>query len=60
MNKLPLDLEPNFQDAELLKALFMATSLHEANNDPQFKEVVEQAIEDLVITWTQTTNPTEH
>jgi hypothetical protein len=60
MNKLPLDLEQNFQDAVILKALFMATSLYEGNDNPEFKKVVEQAIEDLVTTWTQVMNPTEH
>ena len=60
MSKLPLDLEPNFQDAELYKAFSMAIMLLEGADSKELRALAEQTIESLVITWTQAINPTEH
>lgn len=60
MNKLPLDLEPNFQDADMLKALAMAITLYEGADHPDLKQLAEQSLDALVIAWVTTTNPTEH
>ena len=59
MNKLPLDLEPNFQDAEMLKALSLAITLYEGADHPDLKELAERSLDALVIAWATTTNPTE-
>lgn len=59
MNKLPLDLEPNFQDAEFYKALAMAITLYEGADHPDLKQLAEQSLDALVIAWVTTTNPTE-
>ena len=60
MNRLPLDLEPNFQDAELYKAFSMAIMLLEGADSEELRELAEQTIESLVIAWAQAINPTEH
>ena len=60
MNRLPLDLEPNFQDAELYKAFSMAIMLLEGADSEELKELAGQTIESLVIAWAQAISPTEH
>jgi len=60
MNKLPLDIEQNFQDAELYKAFSMAIMLLEGADSEELKALAEQTIESLVIAWEQATSPTEH
>ena len=60
MNKLPLDIELNFQDAQLYQAFLMATKLLEQAESPHMKEVAEQSLEAILIAWHTTTNPTEH
>ena len=49
MNKLPLDIELNFQDAQLYQAFLMATKLLEEAESPHMKEVAEQSLEALLI-----------
>ena len=51
MNKLPLDTEPNFKDAEFIKTLSLAINLSQTANSPEMKRAAEQAIEALVIAW---------
>ena len=60
MNRLPLELEPNFQDAELYKAFSMAIMLLEGADSEELKELAEQTIESLVIAWAQAISPTEN
>ena len=60
MNKLPLDIEQNFQDAELYKAFSMAIMLLQGAENKELRALAEQTIESLVIAWTQATSPTEH
>ncbi len=60
MNRLPLELEPNFQDAELYKAFSMAIMLLEGADSEELKKLAEQTIESLVIAWAQAISPTEN
>ena len=60
MNKLPLDIELPFQDAQLYQAFLMATNLLEQAESPDMKEIAEQSLEAILIAWYTTINPTEH
>ena len=59
MNKLPLDLEQNFKDAELYKALSMAITLYEGAQDPELKKLAADALDALVVAYTAANQPTE-
>ena len=60
MNKLPLDIEENFQNAQLYQAFLMATKLLNEAEGPHMKEIAEQSLEAILIAWYTTINPTEH
>ena len=60
MNKLPLDIEENFQNAQLYQAFLMATKLLNEAEGPHMKEIAEQSLEAILIAWYTATNPTEH
>lgn len=60
MNKLPLDIEENFQDAQLYQAFLMATKLLEQAESSHMREIAEQSLEAILTAWYTTTNPTEH
>lgn len=60
MNKLPLDIEENFQDAQLYQAFLMATRLLEQAESSHMREIAEQSLEAILTAWHTTTNPTEH
>jgi len=60
MNKLPLDIEPPFQDAPLYQAFLMATKPLEQAENPHMREIAEQSLEAILTAWYSTTNPTEH
>lgn len=60
MNKLPLDIEQNFQDAPMLQAFLMAVQLLERADSPHLKEIAQQSLEAILTAWHSTTNPTEH
>lgn len=59
MNKLPFDLERNFQHAELYKVLNIALELME-NDDSISQQIVEQTIETLITAWAASQPHTEH
>lgn len=60
MNKLPFDLEPNFQQAELYKVLNMALELMHGSNDAISQQIAEQTIETLITAWAASQPHTEH
>ena len=60
MNKLPLDLKPNFKDADILKTISDTLYMMENSSDPQIKIIAEKSLEAILIAWHSTTNPTEH
>jgi hypothetical protein len=60
MNKLPLDIEENFQDAQLYQAFLMATRLLEQAESSDMREIAEQSLEAILIAWHTATNPTEN
>ena len=60
MNKLPLDIELNFQDAQLYQAFLMAIKLLNEAEGPHMKEVAEQSLEAILIAWHTATNPIEN
>ena len=59
MNKLPFDLEPNFQHAELYKVLNIALELM-GGNDAISQQIAEQTIETLITAWAASQPHTEH
>jgi len=59
MNKLPFDLEPNFQHAELYKVLNIALELMKTD-DPLSLQIAEQTIETLITAWVASQPHTEH
>ena len=60
MNKLPLQLQPNFQDAQLYKALAIAVMLYEEAEQPELKEIAAMSLDALITTWQDTSSPTEN
>ena len=60
MNKLPLDIEENFQDAQLYQAFLMATRLLEQAESSHMREIAEQSLEAILIAWHTATNPIEN
>lgn len=60
MNKLPLDIEQNFQDASFYQALLMATRLLEQADSHHLKAIAEQTIKAILMEWHNTTKPIEH
>ena len=59
MNK-PLDLQPNFQDAQLYKALAVAVMLHEEAEQPELKELAAMTLDALITTWIETSDPVDN
>ena len=60
MNKLPLDLKPNFKDADILKTISDTLYMMENSSDPQIKIIAEKALQTILLAWYTNTNPTEH
>lgn len=59
MNK-PLDLQPNFQDAQLYKALAVAVMLYEEAEQPELKELAGMTLDALITTWQETSEPVDN
>ena len=60
MNKLPLDIEPSFQDAPLYQAFLMAIRLLEEADSPHHREIAEECLKAILEEWQTTTDPTAH
>jgi hypothetical protein len=60
MNKLPLDIEENFQNAQLYKALLIALQLLEQADNDNMQHIAGASIEAIITAWHDTTDPTEN